>query len=70
MEQPRMGAEDFAFFAQRWPALLIRLGCRKPGTEHSHGLHSPWFDLDETVLDVGVRLFAALLEKFGSYAPE
>ncbi len=64
MERPRMGAEDFAFFARRWPGMLIRLGCRKPGTEFVHGLHSPWFDLDETALDVGVRTFADLIEKY------
>lgn len=67
LEHPRMGAEDFAFFAQVWPAVLIRLGCRKPGTEFVDGLHSPWFNLDESSLDIGVRLFAGLLEKFAEH---
>ncbi len=66
IEQPRMGAEDFAYFARKWPGVLLRIGCRKPGTEYVHGLHSPWFDLDEMVLDTGVRIFTKLLENFKS----
>ncbi len=63
-ERPRMGAEDFAYFAGRWPAVLIRIGCRDPQAESGPGLHSPWFDFDESALDCGVRLFAALLENY------
>ena len=58
---PRMGSEDFAFFLQRFPGILLRLGCRNPENQLAPGLHSPYFDLDERVLDVGVRLFAHLL---------
>lgn len=65
IEEPRMGAEDFAYFANRWPGVLVRVGCRKPGTEYEHGLHSPWFDFDEATLEYGVRLFAALLTGYG-----
>lgn len=61
---PSMGAEDFAYFAQKWPAVLIRLGCHDPAQGFVHGLHSPYFDFDERVLDVGVRLFVRLLTEF------
>lgn len=61
-ERPRMGAEDFAYFAGRWPGVLIRIGCRESEEKPVRGLHSPWFDFDETALDCGVRLFARLLE--------
>lgn len=64
-ELARMGAEDFAYFAQRWPGVLVRIGCREPGREFVHGLHSPWFDFDESALDAGVRLFTALIENYG-----
>jgi amidohydrolase len=61
---PRMGSEDFAFFLQRFPGILIGLGCSDPEKGLAHGLHSPHFDLDERVLDVGVRLFTHLLTSF------
>jgi len=56
-----MGAEDFAYFLERIPGVLVRLGCSVPGATVCHGLHSPLFDMDERALDVGVRLFARLL---------
>jgi amidohydrolase len=58
---PRMGSEDFAFFLQKFPGILLRLGCRNPENASSYGLHSPSFDFDERVLSVGVRLFTHLL---------
>jgi amidohydrolase len=61
LQDPVMGAEDFAYFSQRYPALMIRLGCKDPTWDHSRSLHSPYFDLDERVLDLGVRLFSRLL---------
>lgn len=64
VEAPRMGAEDFAFFLQRWPGVMIRLGCHDPAQGYVHGLHSPHFDFDERALDAGVRLFAGLLTEF------
>jgi amidohydrolase len=65
---PRMGSEDFAFFAQKFPGILIRVGCSDPEKEEIQGLHSPYFDLDERVLDVGVRLFSHLLTRYAARA--
>lgn len=56
--RPSTGAEDFAFFAQRKPSAIIRLGCGRPGEDYSP-LHSPYFDIDERVLGLGVELFTA-----------
>ena len=60
-ELPRMGAEDFAYFLQKSPGLMIRIGCHDPEKGFTYGLHSPHFDLDERALDIGVRLFVQLL---------
>ncbi|SFM86821.1 M20 metallopeptidase family protein [Thermodesulforhabdus norvegica] len=60
-QRPRMGSEDFAFFSQKWPSLLMYLGCGFPGEEPGRTLHSPFFDFDERALDVGVALGTELL---------
>jgi amidohydrolase len=65
-EQPRMGAEDFAYFLERYPGALIRLGCSPPEAPGMAGLHSPHFDFDENALDVGVMLFTRLLVGFAA----
>jgi amidohydrolase len=61
---PRMGAEDFAYFLQRCPGVLIRVGCHDPAVGRAYGLHSPFFNFDERALDVGVRLFTLLLTSY------
>lgn len=61
---PRMGSEDFAFFLQKFPGILLRLGCRDPEKATTPGLHSPFFDFDERVLSLGVRLFTHLLTSY------
>ena len=53
--RPSMGSEDFAFYLERVPGALIRLGSAGPNVE-STALHTPNFDVDEGVIRVGVRL--------------
>ncbi len=62
--QPRMGAEDFAYFCEKWGGVMIGLGCHDPRKGMQWGLHSPNFDFDETVLAVGTRLFGAILTRY------
>ncbi len=62
--RPRMGAEDFAYFCNKWGGIMIGIGCHDPGKGMQHGLHSPYFDFDETVLDVGTRLFGQVLTRY------
>jgi amidohydrolase len=64
LETPRMGAEDFAYFLDRYPGVLVRIGCHDPEKGFTHALHSPYFTFDERVLDLGVRLFAHLLTSY------
>ncbi len=52
---PTMGGEDFAYFAQRVPGLLIRLGIRSPQAGSVHPGHSAQFRIDEGALPVGVH---------------
>jgi len=49
-----MGGEDFAYFAQRVPGLLIWLGVRSEQAGATHPGHSPLFRIDEAALPIGV----------------
>jgi amidohydrolase len=62
--KPHMGAEDFSYFCQKWPGAMFGLGCHDPAKGFQFPLHSPHFDMDERVLDVGVRLFGHALVRF------
>ncbi len=58
---PSMGGEDFAYFAQKIPALYLRLGVTAPKVEKPAGLHTPDFELDESALLTGVQTMTALI---------
>ena len=63
-EPPTMGGEDFAFYAERCPAAIVRLGCGNEEKGMTYPLHSPRFDLDERALEMGVHLFLELIRAF------
>jgi amidohydrolase len=66
-EQPLvMPAEDFSYFAQRAPGMFIFLGATKKGVDPATAPanHSPLFDVDESVLPLGVRTLANLAADF------
>ncbi|MEW5908803.1 MAG: M20 family metallopeptidase [Thermodesulfobacteriota bacterium] len=54
---PSMGSEDFSFFAMERPAAILRLGCASSTPEKRFGLHSPRFNIDESVLQIGAEIF-------------
>jgi amidohydrolase len=54
----RMTAEDFAFFAERYPSVLYRLGVRKKDYESPRELHTPTFDIEEEALKTGMGTMA------------
>jgi amidohydrolase len=55
---PQLGGEDFAFFSQRVPSLMFRLGVRNETRGIVHGVHSSRFDLDEDALPIGTAALA------------
>jgi amidohydrolase len=65
---PTMGAEDFAYFAQRVPGLLIRLGVRNEASGAIHSAHSSRFRLDEGAIPVGIATLVAFARSVGSGA--
>ncbi len=54
-----MGAEDFSFFAERVPACFFTIGSNG-GARSAFPHHHARFDIDESALETGVRMMAAL----------
>ncbi len=52
-----MGGEDFAYYLQHVPGAFVMLGI---GDDRPHPHHNARFDIDETVLPIGVRLMTAV----------
>jgi amidohydrolase len=59
-ELPSMGAEDFADYLAAVPGCMIGLGVKRAGRK-SVALHTSTFDIDETALIIGARLFSNTL---------
>ncbi|MGI8682141.1 MAG: amidohydrolase [Mycobacteriales bacterium] len=55
-----LGGEDFAWFLDRVPGSMARLGVRPPGQDFSHDLHQGGFDVDEAALPFAVRALIAV----------
>jgi amidohydrolase len=62
---PTMGGEDFAYFAQRAPGVLARLGIRNEELGSIHYGHSSKFKLDEAAIPVGIRTLVAFARGVG-----
>jgi len=62
--RPQMGAEDFAHFAEKIPALYVKMGVRNETRGITAMIHTEDFDLDEAVLPLGVRAMATLAWDF------
>jgi amidohydrolase len=54
-----LGGEDFAWYLEKVPGALARLGTRTPGSEPSYDLHQPSFDADERAIGIGIRVMSA-----------
>ena len=52
-----LGAEDFSYYLDRVPGLMMRLGTMTEGDRRD--LHSAWFQIDEACLQTGVKVGVA-----------
>ncbi len=57
-----MGSEDFAYYLQEIPGCYVRFGARIKESEYVP-LHSPLFDIDESVLKVGAEYFDQVIRQ-------
>ncbi|MGW4125447.1 M20 metallopeptidase family protein [Nocardia sp. NPDC004711] len=60
-QPPSMGGEDFAFYGEHVPSVFAFIGA---GNESSFPLHHPRFDIDEESLDVGLRFFYEIVQRW------
>jgi amidohydrolase len=63
---PTMGGEDFAYFAERVPGVMVRLGIRDEAAGSVHPAHSPQFRLDERALAFGIETLVAFARGVGT----
>ncbi|QUW04246.1 amidohydrolase [Chloracidobacterium validum] len=61
---PRMGAEDFAYFAREVPAMFFSLGVSNQAAGVGGDIHTPQFAVDEACIATGVRAMTALALDF------
>lgn len=55
-----LGGEDFAWYLEKVPGALARLGVRRPGALREMDLHQGGFDVDERAIGLGARLLAGV----------
>jgi amidohydrolase len=58
LPEPSMGGEDFAFFVDAVPGMMLRLGTGNKKKGFVHPWHHPKFDLDEDALWMGAAVMA------------
>lgn len=64
LSKPSLGVEDFAFFAKEVPGAFFRLGVRNEEKGIIHDVHTPFFNIDENSLKVGVAMQVANVFRF------
>ena len=56
----RMSSEDFSYFSQECPSCFFRLGVANTEKKIHHLVHTPYFNIDEKSLEIGVGLMSYL----------
>ncbi len=64
IKKPSMGAEDFSFYLEKVPGALIRIGTA--GENANYPLHNPNFDIDESAINIAVKLLCNVIYKLSA----
>ncbi|XVG95656.1 M20 family metallopeptidase [Eubacteriales bacterium KG127] len=64
MENPIMGAEDFAFYINEIPGTFIHIGSGNKKLGFTELAHTPKFDIDEEALFVGIKVLCNLVFQY------
>lgn len=62
IDEPSMGGEDFAYFVNQVPGMMLRLGAGNKKKGITHPWHHPKFDIDEDGLWMGAAVIARAVE--------
>lgn len=54
----RMGAEDFGYYSQQIPGCFFRLGTANTERGITAGVHTPYFNIDESAIEIGMGMMA------------
>lgn len=61
---PSMGGEDFAYYAERIPAVFWRLGVRTGDSSAQPGLHHPTYNFPDAAIQYGIRMHCEIARRF------
>ncbi|MEW5876010.1 MAG: amidohydrolase [Candidatus Zixiibacteriota bacterium] len=64
LKEPLMGGEDFAYYLQKVPGAMMRLGVRNPEIGAVHAWHHPQFTIDEKAMAVGTHVICGALLRY------
>lgn len=64
MGAPVMGAEDFSYLLERWPGTMVFLGVRPDGEGTPAPCHSNRMMLNESGMETGIALHAAIATRY------
>jgi hippurate hydrolase len=56
----RMGAEDFGYYSHLIPGCFYRLGTGNREKRITAGVHTPYFNIDESAIEIGIGIMAWL----------
>ena len=56
LDEPSMGAEDFAFYVQKVPGTFMWIGGRNEEKGFINYMHHPQFNFDEKALSIGSKM--------------
>jgi metal-dependent amidase/aminoacylase/carboxypeptidase family protein len=65
LPMPSMGGEDFAFYLEKVPGAMVRVGSAS-GSDTRYPLHHQRFDVDEAALPMAARAMAETLMRFNA----
>lgn len=60
LDKPNMGSEDFAYYVEKVPGVMMMVGARNEEKGFIHLMHHPKFDFDEEAMVVGIKLHIQL----------
>ena len=60
LDKPNMGSEDFAYYVEKVPGVMMMIGARNEEKGFVNLMHHPKFDFDEDALSIGTKLHIQL----------